>query len=184
MIGTVTPTPAATPGPSHGIVDKREKKPEASLYPDTHPLQEKKTRHYTGDEHQLPDGTGEDYLLPEGQFETHINIDIGEEENGISPVHVLPQPINPNDIGEIASSLRALMLPEIKLVIRESMKEVTKSLKDGMDKLHKDVVDLRSVSLLSNLKLIALSNIVAGIACAYRASPKSQKKILIRMSFN
>ena len=46
------------------------------------------------------------------------------EDNGVTPVHILPQPINPNDIVQIASSLRALMLPEIKLVICESMREV------------------------------------------------------------
>ena len=150
-IGTITTTAstASTPGPSQGAVDKSEKKREASspLYPDTHPLHEKKIRHYTGDNHQLPEGTGDDYLLPDGQFETPIDMDMdGEdvEDNGVTPVHILPQPINPNDIVQIASSLRALMLPEIKLVIRESMKEVTKSLKDGIDKLHKDVDDLRN----------------------------------------
>ena len=136
--------PPNTPGASY--MDKSEKKREASspIYDDADSLQEKKTRHYTGDMYQLPEGSDDRHLLNQQNFETDVGIDIEDiEDDSETPIHVLPQPINPNDIVQIASSLRALMLPEIKQVIRESMQDVTKTLKGEINKLQKDMEDLQ-----------------------------------------
>ena len=96
--------PPNTPGASY--MDKSEKKREASspIYDDADSLQEKKTRHYTGDMYQLPEGSDDRHLLNQQNFETDVGIDI--EDDSETPIHVLPQPINPNDIVQIASSRR------------------------------------------------------------------------------
>ena len=133
--------PPSTPGASY--MDKSEKKREASspIYDDADSLQEKKTRNYTGDMYQLPEGSDDRHLLNQHHFEKDVGINI--EDDSETPIHVLPQHINPNDIVQIASSLRALMLPEIKQVIRESMQDVTKTLKAEINKLQKDMEDLQ-----------------------------------------
>ena len=116
--------------------DKSDKKREASspLY-DSGSVIEKKTRHYSGENAQS-----------QGSLSLSHSVSIDMEADDITssevPVHVLPQPINPNDIVQIATSLRVLMLPELKLVVREAMEEATKSLQDEVKKLNKDVKDL------------------------------------------
>lgn len=56
-----------------------------------------------------------------------LDMEIDDISNSKLPGHVLPQPLHvyPNDIMQIASSLRALILPELKLVVRRAIEEVT-----------------------------------------------------------
>ena len=116
--------PPSTPGACY--MDKSEKKREASslIYDDADSLREKKTRHYTGDLYQLPEGSDDRQLLNQHHFETDVGIDI--EDDSETLIHVLPQPINPNDIVQIAS-----------------VQDVTKTLKGEINKLQKDMEDLQ-----------------------------------------
>ena len=124
--------------------DKSDKKREASspLY-DSGSLTEKKTRHYSGEDAQSQGSLSRSHSVS-------IDMEADDITNSEVPVHVLPQPINPNDKVQIATSLRALMLPELKLVVREAMEEATKSLQDEVKKLNKDVKDLEEEN--ENLK--------------------------------
>ena len=116
--------------------DKSDKKREASSpLNDSGSLIEKKTRHYSGEDAQSQGSLSRSHSVSK-------DVEADDITNSEVPVHVLPQPINPNDIVQIATSLRALMLPELKLVVREAMEEATKSLQDEVKKLNKDVKDL------------------------------------------
>ena len=61
-----------------------------------------------------------------------------------APIHHLSVPLQPTEILQIASDLRAMMLPEIKMVVKEAVSEATQSLKNDIKDLRDGIIQLQN----------------------------------------
>ena len=124
-------TPSTPSAPSA----KDDKKREASS-----PIYDKKTRHFTGDTLRpvvdTSDGTGYVDIM-------HVDDDDTGSEVA-SPTHHLSRPLYPSEIIQTASDLRAMVLPEIKLVVKEAVSEATQSLKDNSQESRNNISDIQT----------------------------------------
>ena len=139
---------AATPG------GKGEKRDATSPPIPPKPQLEKKTRDTPGDTSETQDEATMD-------------------ENEASPAYVFSKPMHPNDILQIVTELRALMLPEIKSIITEhtpdtktivyeAVKKATETLIKQIDSVSKENISLKE-------KCATLENRVSELETANRS---------------
>ena len=106
-------------------------------------LVEKKNRHFTGD----APNRGEK-INDESDLRVIMQLD-GDSETD-APIHHLSVPLQPTEILQTASDLKVMMLPKIKMVVKETVSEATqflkndiKDLRDGITQLQNDNVPFR-----------------------------------------
>ena len=114
------------------------KKREATSPPITEDtVIEKKTRHTTGD--------GANALaFGGGDFDVETQDEPMSQDGSNSPIHILSQSMDLNDIVRIARELRSLMLPEVKSVVKEAVREATAPLQTQINNLKSENETLKS----------------------------------------
>ena len=118
---------------------KGEKKREATSPLDSQmDLQEKKTRHNTGKDQpsNLPLAMEEEY------YQENIT-----EDSEVLHMHMLSQPLLPSDICQVATELRSIMLPEIRSIVVDAIKEANQSLNNDLKILHLEIKKLQTSNM-------------------------------------
>ena len=130
----------STPG------SKTDKKREATspLMPDE-TVTEKKSRHTTGD--------GANALVIDGETDYGAYDDpMAQDDRDGAVVHMLTQPMDPNDIIRIATEIRALMLPSVTEAVKEAVKDATTPLKAQINDLKADLNDIKAENTTLKIK--------------------------------
>lgn len=133
---------------------KGDKKREATspLLPET-ALQEKKTRHDS--ENSTSSQSHMDAL--QGTV-NEMSVDPDPDTEGSAHIHLLSQPLFPNDILQIATELRSMMMPEIKSVVHDAVKEATQSLRDEIKNLTSENDQLKNANNALEKRLTVMEN--------------------------
>lgn len=145
-----------TPASKGDKGEKGEKKREASspLLPEA-ALQEKKTRHESG---SSTSSKSQADKYEDSINEMSVDLVTESDPDGNTQVHILSRPLLPDDIIQIATELRSMMMPEIKSVVRDAVKEATHSLTVEVQHLQVENERLRN----ANTDLIRRLEIVEG----------------------
>ena len=139
----------STPG------SKTDKKREATSPPiPDETVTEKKTRHTTGD--------GANALALDGETDYGAFGDpMVQDDHDDTVVHMLTQPMDPNDIVRIATELRALMLPSVTEAVKEAVKDATTPLQAQINDLKTDLNDIKAENTTLKTKVDELEKTVA-----------------------
>ena len=158
---------------------KDDKKREASspIYAEDS-LYDKKTRHFTGDTLRpvVDTSDGTDYVDI-----MHVDDDDTGSEVA-APTHHLSRPLYPSEIIQIASDLRAMVLPEIKLVVKEAVSEATQSLKDNIQELRNNISDIQTENELLKKKNKDLESRMAAVEQANDGLEQYSRRNSLRIS--
>ena len=158
---------------------KDDKKREASspIYAEDS-LYVKKTRHFTGDTLRpvVDTSDGTDYVDI-----MHVDDDDTGSEVA-APTHHFSRPLYPSEIIQIASDLRAMMLPEIKLVVKEAVSEATQSLKDNIQELRNNISDIQTENELLKKENKDLESRMAAVEQAIDGLEQYSRRNSLRIS--